>query len=49
MNAAQSQVAIEELEIAHEGLKLVPQALSVSLGQIVSAGKDIGAAVGGLF
>jgi phage tail-like protein len=49
MNAAQSQVALEELEIAHEGLTLAPQALSVSLGQIVSAGQDVGAAAGGLF
>ncbi len=49
LNALQSQIAIEELEIAHEGLKLVPQALSVTLGQVVQAGEAIGSAVKGLF
>lgn len=49
MNAAQSQVALEELEIAHEGLKLVPQQLSVTLGQLGAAAEGVGSAVGGLF
>ncbi len=49
LNAQQNQVAIEELEIAHEGLTMVPQALSVTLGQVAQAGAAIGSAVGGLF
>jgi phage tail-like protein len=32
LNATQSQVAVEELEIAHEGLKLVPFGGSASFG-----------------
>ena len=31
LNAAQSQVAIQELEIAHEGLKLVPSLARITL------------------
>lgn len=49
MNAAQNQVAIEELEIAHEGIKLAPPALSVTLGQIAGAAANVGSAIGGLF
>lgn len=49
LNAQQSQVALEELEIAHEGLTLIPMALSVAVGQVVQAGEAIGRAAKGLF
>ena len=45
MNALQNQVALEELEIAHEGLKLV----STSGGKLVEAATAVAGAVGSLF
>lgn len=49
LNATQNQVAVEELEIAHEGLKLLPTSLSVTLEQIGEAASNVASAVGGLF
>jgi phage tail-like protein len=49
MNAAQSQVAIEELEIAHEGLKLLPASLSITVSDISEAAANVAGAVRGLF
>ena len=49
MNAAQAQVAVEELEIVHEGLKLLPSSLSVTIEDVGNALSGVGSAVGGLF
>ena len=49
MNATQNQVAIEEIEIAHQGLKLMSASLSVSLGDIADATSDVVSSVKGLF
>ena len=45
LNALQNQVALEELEIAHEGLKMV----SAAGGALVEAATAISGAVGSLF
>ncbi len=49
MNATQSQVAFEEIEITHQGLKLMPTSLSISLGDIADATSDVASSVRGLF
>jgi phage tail-like protein len=49
MNAMQAQVAIEELEIGHEGLKLLPRSLSVTIEEVGSAVSNVGSAIGGMF
>jgi phage tail-like protein len=49
MNANTTQVAIEELEIAHEGLKLMPTSLSMTIEELGSAIEDVGSAIGGIF
>jgi phage tail-like protein len=49
MNAAQNQVAVEELEITHQGLKLLPASLSLTLGDVADATTGVVSAVEGLF
>ncbi len=49
LNAVQAQVAVEELEIVHEGLKLLPTSLSVTIQDVGNAISGVGSAVGGLF
>lgn len=49
MNALQAQVAVEELEITHEGLKMLPRSISVTIEEVGSALSDAGSAIGGMF
>lgn len=50
MNAARAEVAIEEVEIAHEGLELVSAKTLISAGELLSAAGDVGrTVVGGVF
>ena len=45
LNAGQSEVAVEELEIAHEGLKLIESQTLMGIGELASSVAAVGGAI----